>query len=308
MADNISDLFLLTQIVAAGSLTKAAVNLDSSPPAVSRRLASLEARLGVRLIERNARRFQLTEAGSVFYERAQHILAEIEAAEAEVVTHTNHLKGRLRIGAMVQLGRQRLAPDIARFSELHPGLDIDFVLSDAPKDLIEDDLDIIFQVDVPPGANFVARKMADSRLTLCASPEYLRRRGRPEKPEDLLRHDCLCLRRGGHVLKRWRFVDSGQPVEVGVNPRLVCNSGELLYNWAVQGYGIAQKFQWDIQKDLDAGILEECLPGYTDAPVTLYAVYAYRRPQPAKIGVFLDYISDLIRIEREKEQAKQREG
>lgn len=295
MADNINDFHLFSQIVSAGSLTKAAMNLDSSPPAVSRRLAAMEARLGVRLIERNARHFQLTEAGGLLYERAQRILAEIQEAEEEAARHIDHLTGRLRIGAMLQLGRMRLAPDIARFSEMHPDLQIEFVLSDAPMDIVEDDLDILFKIDVQPSSYVVARKMTTSRLVLCATPDYLNRRGRPQKPDDLLEHDCLCLKRGSHVHKRWGVVENGVARDVQVTPRLVCNSGEVLYNWIVGGYGIGQKFQWDIQEDLDSGRLEECLPEFEGEGITLYAVYPYRRYQPPKIGAFLDYIAALVK-------------
>lgn len=295
MPNNINDLYLLAQIVAAGSLTKAALNLDSSPPAISRRLAAMEARLGVHLIDRNARHFQVTEEGGILLERAQRILAEIEEAEAEASNHANHLSGRLRVGAMQQLGRQRLAPVVAQFSEIHSRLQVELLLSDDEMDLVEDDLDILFQMNEPSSPHVVARKMTSSRHILCASPDYLRRHGRPQKPNDLLSHDCLCLKRGHRILKRWRLMENGVSREIQVNPRLTSNSGDVLHNWVLEGYGIAQKFQWDTQDDLDSGRLVECLPEFKDKALDLYAVYAYRRYQPPKISKFLNYVSEHVR-------------
>lgn len=292
MADNINDLDLFVHIVGAGSISKAALALDSSPPAVSRRLAAMEARLGVRLIDRHARRFQLTEAGTVMYERAQRILAEIEDAEAEAASHSQRLTGRLRLGAMLQLGRHRLAPEVARFSQLYPGLRIELVLSDDPLDLAEDELDILFQFDVPQVSDVVARKLNTTRLVMCASPDYLRKRGRPQKPDDLLSHDCLCLTRGRHVLKQWKVQEDSVAKEIQVKPTLVCNSGEALYKWIRDGYGIGLQIEWDVEEDLAAGRLEECLRDFSQWPLSFYAVYAYRGYPSPKVKAFLDYMSE----------------
>lgn len=292
MADNINDLELFVHIVAAGSLSKAALVLDSSPPAVSRRLAAMEARLGVRLIDRHARRFQLTEAGAGMYERAQRILAEIEDAEAEATSHSQQLTGRLRLGAMLQLGRSRLAPEVARFSQQYPGLRIELVLSDDPLDLAEDELDILFQFNVPQTPDIIARKLASTRLVMCAAPEYLRKRGRPQQPDDLLSHDCICLTRGRHVIRQWTVQEDGVSRDIHVKPTLVCNSSEAVYSWIRDGYGIGLQLEWDVEKDLTAGRLEICLPEFRHVSLPLYAVYAYRGGYPSpKTKAFLDYMS-----------------
>jgi len=295
MADTISDLHLFAQIVAAGSLTRAALNLDSSPPAVSRRLAAMEARLGVRLIERTARRFRLTEEGGLLHERALRILGDIEEAEAEATSHLGRLTGRLRIGAHQQAGRQRLAPLVARFGERHADLQIELVLSNAPLDLADDDLDIILQVETPSSGQVVARKLTSSELVLYAAPDYLKRRGRPQKPDDLQHHDCLCLKRGRRILDHWKLVEDGAPREIRVSPRLTSSSTEVIHDWVLAGYGIGQNFRWSIQDDLDAGRLEECLGEFNEASLDLHAIYAYRRHQPPKIKAFLEYVAEEIR-------------
>lgn len=295
MSDSIGDLQLFTQIVAAGSLTRAAQRLDSSPPAVSRRLAAMESRLGVKLIERNARRFQLTEEGGALHERALRILADVVEAETEASSRSTHLRGRLRVGALLQFGRQRLAPLVARFGELHPDLQIELVLSDARMDLFDDDLDLLLQIEAPgPMASVVARPLLASRRVICASPAYLDRRGRPQHPDDLHEHDCLCVLRGRHVLRQWQVVVDGQPVAVQVSPRLCCSSGEVIHNWVLAGHGIGLKLRWDIEEDLTAGRLEECLADYNNEAVTLYAVYPPRRYPPPKLRAFLAFLTEAL--------------
>lgn len=292
MADHISDLGLFAQVAAAGSLTRAAHNLNSSPPAVSRRLAAMESRLGVRLIERTARRFRLTEEGGLLLERAQQILAQIEEAETEASSRSGQLKGRLRIGALLQLGRQQIAPLVARFAQQHAQLQLELVLSDATMDLVDDDLDLLLQIDVPAAPNTVARKLVQSRRVFCAAPAYLDASGRPQRPDDLLAHDCLCVVRGRRVLKRWKVRDASGPREIQVMPRLSSSSGEVVHNWVLAGHGIGLKLLWDVADDLAAGRLEECLPDFNDETVDLYAVYAQRRYQPPKIRAFLEMLSD----------------
>lgn len=295
MADSVNELQLFVEIVQAGSLTRAAVSLGSSPPAISRRLAALEARLGVRLIERSARRFELNEAGSAFYERAQGILADLKDAEAEVISHAQNLSGHLRIGTMPRLARTRLAPYIARFAQLYPQLKLEFRTSERPLDLVEDGLDILFQIDVPSAANVVARRLVQSRFVLCASPAYLKRRGKLVTPDDLMRHDCLCFMRGSYLMNRWAVQEEGVVREVTVEPRLVSNSGDVLYQWIQDGFGIGMQFLWDVEEDLAEGRLVECLAPFTDMPFSLYAVYEYKGYRSPKIERFLKFMDDQMK-------------
>ena len=191
MADEISDLRLLTQVVAAGSLTAAAERLDSSLPAVSRRLAALESRLGVRLIDRNARRFNLTEEGTLLHERALRILAEVDEAEAEAGSKGSQIAGRLRIGAPLQIGREKIAPLIATFALAHPKVRVELVLTDADLDVADEDLDIMLRLQMPTSPNLVVRRVLAGRRVVCASPDYVKRHGLPAQPEDLRSHNCM---------------------------------------------------------------------------------------------------------------------
>lgn len=292
MADTINDLHLFTNLVQAGSVTQAAIQLNSSPPAVSRRLAGLEKRLGVKLIERHARRFQLTEAGQTFLQRAQRILNDIHDAEAEAASHAQRLTGRLRIGAMFQNGRHSFSPEIARFAMRYPELRIELIVADEPLDLIKNDLDILFQPIKPDQPNVVARKLLQSRLLICASPEYIKRKGKPEKAEDLHHHDCLCLAQNHSIQRRWHITENGKTREIEVTPRLVCNNGETLYDWMLAGYGIGIQFERNAQDDLEKGRLINCFD--SNWFVTWYAAYPYRRQQPPKIRALLDYLKAMV--------------
>ncbi|MDB5761407.1 MAG: transcriptional regulator, LysR family protein [Herminiimonas sp.] len=290
MADDISDLRLLTQLVAAGSLTEASKRLNSSLPAVSRRLADMESRLGVRLIERHARRFRLTEEGEALYERALHIVAEVDEAEAEASARGKAPQGRLRVICPVQIGRQRIAPLAARFSALNPGVHIELVLSDAVIDVTADEADLALHVGLPTNQSMVARLLLASRRVVCASPAYLAAHGAPQRPEDLSAHQCLRLVRGRRLIDRWRFECDGAIREMQVSGRLSTTSSEVLYQWALEGYGIGIKALWDIEEDLATGRLVECLAPFACDNIDLFVVYASRPLLPLRMRAFTDYL------------------
>lgn len=290
MSDAIGDLRLLVELVAAGSLTRAAQVLDSSLPAVSRRLAAMEARLGVRLIERHARRFQLTEEGGRLHERALRILAEVDEAEAEASARGT-VRGRLRVGTLQGLGRQHISALVAEFAARHPQLEVELRLSDKP-DLIEDDIDIALQIDPPQSPRLVSRRLMRSRRAIIASPDYLRHAPPLRQPNDLRQHRCICLVRGHRVLDRWTFVEDGRPREIQVPHHLLCDSGEITRAWALAGHGVALKLLWDIEEDLVAGRLQECLADTVSERIDLFAVYPQQRYLPARLRAFLDFVGE----------------
>ena len=292
MADEISELRLLTQLVAAGSLTEASKRLNSSLPAVSRRLAAMEARLGVRLIDRHARRFQLTEEGALLHERARKILVEVDEAEAEASAGGSAPRGYLRLVCPVHIGRVRIAGLVARFSALYPGVRVELVLSDAQVDLTADDADLALSVGVPDNPLVVARRFAQGRRVVCASPGYLARHGMPAVPEDLAEHACLRLVRGRRRVDRWRFQRDGEVFEVAVDGRLITTSSEVMYQWTIDGLGIGLKGLWDIRDDLASGRLVECLRSYACDDVDLCLVYVRRPHLPPRMRVFIDFLME----------------
>jgi DNA-binding transcriptional LysR family regulator len=301
MADEISDLRLFVRMVAAGSLSETARRLHSSLPAMSRRLAALENRLGARLIDRGPRRFVPTEEGVLLYERGLTILAELDQTEAEVGFQTLAPRGHIRVGAPTEIGRRRIAPLIGLFSQKYPEVTVELLLDDSRADVIGNNLDVALHVDEPSDGDVITRLLMPSRRVVCAAPDYLARCGRPERPEDLLDHNCIRLVRGRHVYDRWTFADDGRELDVKVRGNLSTSSSEIMHQWALDGHGICQKALWDIEPDLKAGRLVELLGAFAGNPINLYVIYPTRSHLPNRVRVFIDFAVDALNLPRPME-------
>jgi len=288
--DEMNEIRLFVRMVAAGSLSETARRLNSSLPAMSRRLAGLEKRLGVRLVDRSTRRFTLTEEGSRYYERAVKILADLDEAEAEISAKVASPRGHIRVGAPLEIGRRRLAPLIAEFSKKYPRITIELSLSEAFVDVIGDDLDIGVHAGQRAGGNVITRKILASRRVLVASPDYLAKHATPAKPDDLLAHECICIVRGRHIFDRWTFSDGGKLREVQVRGVLMSDNAEVVHEWALMGCGIALKALWDIEDDLKAGRLVEVLAPFAVSDLDLYVFYPSRSHLPLRVRVFIDFL------------------
>jgi DNA-binding transcriptional LysR family regulator len=288
--DEMSELRLFARMVAAGSLSETARRLNSSLPAMSRRLAGLERRLGVRLVDRSTRRFTLTEEGSRYHDRAVKILADLDEAEAEISATVVSPQGHIRVGAPLEIGRRRFAPLIAEFSRKYPRITIELSLSEAFVDVIGDDLDVGVHADHRAGANVITRKILSSRRVLVASPDYLAKHGAPAKPDDLLAHECICIVRGRHVFDRWTFSVGGKLREVQVRGILMSDNAEVVHEWALMGCGVTLKALWDIEDDLKTGRLVEVLAPYAVSDLDLYVFYPSRAHLPPRVRVFIDFI------------------
>jgi DNA-binding transcriptional LysR family regulator len=291
MADGIGDMELFRAIVAAGGISAGALALGSSPPAVSRRLSALEARLGVRLAERSARRFRLTDEGVLYGERCRTILGELRDAEAEVSARGAAARGLLKVGAPMELGRRWIAPLLAEFAAAHPALEAHLVLSDAGLEIGQDGLDVALRVDRPNDPAVIARKIAATRRLVCAAPAYLAARGTPAKPADLIGHDCLRLARRHRLHDLWRFQGEHGFEEIKVGGHLSSGSGDVLHGWALDGRGLSFEALWDIAEDLQAGRLVECLGGYRCDDIELFACFLPGQPVPPRIRLFVDFMA-----------------
>ena len=290
MADEISDLRLFTRIVTAGSLSETARRIRSSLPAVSRRLAAMEARLGVRLIDRGSRRFTLTEEGSLLHERALTILRDLDAAEAEATAHAKHPRGRLRVGVPLEIGRRRIAPLVAEFTARYPGISIELLLTDSRINILEEEIDIGIHVDSPQDGSLISRTLLYGQVAVIAAPEYLTRHPAPARPIDLLNHDCARLIRGRRVFDNWTFNEDGRVREVQVQGTLLTNNSEVLHEWALAGRAIAFKASWDVEDDIQAGRLVQLLKPFQRDTINLYATYATRTHLPPRMRLFLDFV------------------
>lgn len=290
--DGIGDLELFHAIVEAGGISAAALALGSSPPAVSRRLSGLETRLGVRLADRNARRFRLTGEGALYYEHARSILAELRNAEAEVSARGTTARGLLKVSAPMELGRRRIAPLLMEFAAQHPALELHLVLSDAGLEVGQDGLDVALRVDRPEDPAIIARRVASTRRVLCAAPPYFAARGTPLAPADLANHECLRLARRHRLLDSWHFRhENGGEEIIKVGGHFSSSSGDVLHSWALEGRGISLEALWDVAEDLQAGRLVECLTEYPCDSIDLFATFPPGQPVPPRIRLFVDFIA-----------------
>jgi DNA-binding transcriptional LysR family regulator len=291
VADGIGDIELFCAVVEAGGISAAARVLNSSAPAVSRRLAALEVRLGVQLAERSARRFRLTDEGMLYHAQCRGILAELRNAEAEVSARGATARGLLKVGAPMELGRRRIAPLLAEFAAEHPALQTHLALSDAGLEIGQDGLDVALRVDRPEDQSIMARKIASTRRVLCAAPSYLAARGTPKTQADLAGRECLRLARRHRLHDRWRFHGENGMEEIKVDGHLTSSSGDVLHGWALEGRGLSLEALWDVAEDLQAGHLVECLADLRWEGVELFATFLPGQPVPPRIRLFVDFIA-----------------
>jgi len=291
VADAVSDLMLFVKIVQAGNLSAAARTLNASPAAMSRTLSALESRLGVRLVTRTSRSFQLTEEGSRFYERCQRIVEEISAAEAEASAKTGVVRGTLHVGAPSEIGRRMVVPLVGQFTSKFPGVEVRLILSDAGLDVIDDGLDIALRIGLPNDNSVIAQKILTAKRVVCASPAYFKRHGVPSHPEELKQHNCIRLMRGRRVMDSWVFQEDGHRFEVKIGGTLTTSSGEVVHDWVRAGRGIALKANWDLGPELKEGTIVQCLDQFWADPIDLFAITANRMYQPHRIRTFLEFIT-----------------
>jgi DNA-binding transcriptional LysR family regulator len=294
VADEVAELQLFVQIVKAGNLSAAARALNCSPAAMSRGLTALESRLGVRLVTRTSRSFELTEEGQLFYDRCVRIVTDIAEAEAEASSKGVAVKGILRVGAPMELGRRLIAPLINDFRQKFPDVQVHLMLSDSGLEVIDDGLDVVLRIGLPVDSSVIAKKILSAKRIVCASPAYLKKHGVPAKPSDLLQHDCIRLVRGRRVMDTWIFQDQGKRFEMIVNGTLSTTSGEVVHDWVRAGKGIALKAAWDLQPELAAGTIVQCLSEFWCDEIDLFAICANRQHLSPRIRAFLDFVAKKI--------------
>jgi len=297
---------VFARVVGAGSLSAAARELGLSPALVSRKLAALEARLGVRLINRTTRSLHLTDEGASYFEACARLLAEIDEADAAVAAGKVEPQGILRVALPASFGHLHVAPRIPEFAARYPKVRLALSLSDRSVNVIEEGFDIAVRIAELEDSSLAARRLAPNRRVVCASPEYLARHGTPRLPEDLVHHDVLTT---NDFAMTWDFKDPrGKPGTVRVGGRYACDNWEVLREWALAGLGIALKSTWDVYRHLQEGSLVALFPGYSfHTDVAIYAVYPHRRHLPAKTRVFIEFLAASFGPEPYWDRAAQRE-
>lgn len=284
------ELLLVVELARAGGMSAAARELDVTPAAVSKRLAQIEARLGVRLFNRSTRRLSLTAEGEVYLESARRILGEIDDLDALIASRQAAPRGLLKVNAPLGFGRSYIAPAIAEFAQKYPEVSLQLQLTDRPADFVRDAFDVAVRFGDQPDTTLIARRIAPNRRLVCASPGYLKKHGTPATPHDLARHQCIVLRQNEAAYGLWRFTKGRRSETVKVRGNLSSNDGEVTLTWGLAGLGILQRAEWDLARYLRSGRLVQVLQDYALPQADIYAVFPERHHLSAKVRVFVDFL------------------
>ncbi len=285
----LDDMQVFVKVVEAGSFTGAGRLLGLPKSTVSRRVAELEASLGVRLLERTTRRLRLTEVGETYHVACARVMAEAEAALAAVIEARRAPHGVLRITAPQVFGEAFLTPVIAAFLAAWPAVEVDVVLTDKVLDLVATRIDLAIRAGTMPDSSFIARRLGSADSICCASPAYLAARGEPRVPTDLEDHDCLMLRIGGQK-PRWTFTGPEGEISVLAEGRFRVNSFPMVHQATLAGLGVARMPTFLAAEDLRSGRLVSVLDGYRSVAGNLYAVFPSNRHLSPKVRAFLDLL------------------
>ena len=286
----LNELNVFVKAVELKSISAAGRHLRLSAAAASHRIQQLEEQVGARLLNRTTRNLQPTEAGRIFYEHALGVLDAVEKAKSSMAVCSGVPTGSLRVAAPLGFGRRLLAPLVSQFHALHPKVEVRLRLSDHTVDLLSESVDIAVRMAAMQDSSLISRKLADCPRVLCASPSYLERYGRPERPEDLLQHNCLLLRFPGTTESRWTLTTPEGPVSLPVSGRFDADDGDVVTEWALQGDGIVLKPYWEVAQQLRNNELEVVLPHNPPEPLTLVLLYPHRHLLPAKVRAFADFL------------------
>ena len=297
--DGFSDLSFFSLLARHGSLTAAAQQLGITPPAVSKRLAVLERRLGVRLLNRTTRRISLTPEGETYLTEGARVLEDLETLERSVAGSRASPKGVLRISATLGFGRKHIAPALAPFTTSYPEVDVQLHLSDRPVNLVEQGFDLMVRFGELPDARLTARLLARNRRLLCASPGYLAQRGTPTTPRDLAGHDCIFIRESDETFGTWHLRHGARHETVKVRGPLSTNDGESALGWALEHRGILMRSQWDAADALRSGQLTPVLPDWQLPGADIFLVFQTRHNLASKTRVLVDFLLQRFGAQRQ---------
>jgi DNA-binding transcriptional LysR family regulator len=285
---------IFAKVVETRGISAAAADLGLSAPTISKALTRLEQRLGCRLLNRTSRRLALTDAGRALAERAERMVAEAAAAEAEAMEQSAAPRGTVRLAAPMSFGISQVAPILPDFMRRYPEVTIDLHLSDALVDLVGDGFDLALRIGELADSSLVARRLAPVPGVVVAAPSYLVRRGRPVHPADLMAHDCF-----SYAYQRsrgaWNFENAaGETVTVRPDGRMRVNNGDAVVPAVIAGLGIAGMPDFIVRDALADGRLEQILHGWCVSRSSLYLLSPPSGPRPARVAVLAAFLAERL--------------
>ena len=299
-----SDLAFFALLMKKGSLSSTAQEMGVTPPSISKRLAALEARFGVRLLNRTTRRLSLTPEGETYLVDGARVLGDLEALEQSVAGAKATSRGILKINATLAFGRRHVAPAVSKFVRAYPEVEIQLHLTDRAVNLVEQGFDVAIRFGELPDTRLTASKLAVNRRFLCAAPSYLRRAGEPASPRELQQHRCIFLRESDEPFGTWHLRSGARQETVKVRGPLSSNDGDCTMAWALDGQGILMRSEWDAAAYLRSGRLRQILAKWTLPPADIYMVFPTKAYRSAKTGVFVEFMNDRFKEHRAIEDTK----
>lgn len=285
-----SELEFFVRLVRHGTLAALAREMGVTPSAVSARLAQIERRLGVRLLNRTTRRLSPTHEGELYLATGARLLNELQELESAISSSRDVPKGLLRVNATFGFGRRHIAPAIIDFYKRYPQVEVQLELTDRAVNLKDAAFDVGIWFGTVPDSRMVARKLAGNARLLCAAPAYVKARGMPATPLELRAHQCIVLREDHAAFGTWHLARGSRQETVKVRGSLSTNDGEAALLWTLAGFGILQRSAWDAHEHLQSGQLVRVLPDWQMPSADVYAVYPERTNLSAKVVAFIDFL------------------
>ncbi len=288
--DRFEAMRTLVAAIDGGSLSAASRTLNVPLPTVSRRVSDLEAHLGSQLVVRTSRKLLLTEAGSAYVASARRVLDELSEAERAASGEYRAPRGELLVTAPITFGALNVAPLVHDFLAAYPDVTVRLVLSDGVIDIVESHMDVAVRVGHLPSSALVARRVGEIRWVVCASPDYLRRRGEPQAPAELSEHDCIALE-GLQRHREWPFVSTDSVEQVTITPRFSVNTADGVIGGAIAGVGVARVLTYQVAASVRDGKLKPILSDWGPPAIPVQLVHAAHQQQPLKLKAFIDFVA-----------------
>jgi len=285
------DMTLFVEVARTSSFSRASVNLGVPGATLSRRIAEMERKFGVRLFDRTTRRVELTEAGRRYFERCGDLVDQARLAQEALRDSAEGPTGHVRVSMPVDMGVNHVGPLLPEFTRRFPGITFEFDLSPSRRDLVDEHVDVALRIGAVKGDQLVVRRIGTVEMLMFAAPTYLERHGEPQQPADLVEHECFNLPApGARREARWRLLRDGTAMEVTVRGRLATNNLGLMRLLAERGLGIAVLSHALARDAVNAGRLVQVLQGWTLPPLPVHAVMSSRL-QPASVRAFVDFLA-----------------